>query len=479
MTAPGSDVEPYEVLDAELVDLTAPARPEIRLLVDQHTVLRPGQALPTTSDGPRYTKRDLDISEETARALDAADGQESGPMRAFRAWCGREQRVPVPCTTATYTEYGRHLMSRGLKVTTISNYMSLIRTTMPVGKQPDNSLFLKLLKEYRQTNKRAVRRKQAFPITLPYLIPMMEKAEATGRPLGWRDAAMLAFGYRFLARRSEEVDLDIEDLVVMDDRIVVWLLKDKTHQTEDQTLTLHDRPDLRMVPRMRRWLAHLAAQGITTGPLFRHLLKNGTVASSETRAKKASKRGDYLRGHTVNERVKHWFAAAELSTDGRPVSAQGLRAGGATDLGESDATEEELEEAGRWAKGSPIPRKVYVRPAQKARHDPFAKVPMYGHKTWPRQGDAAVPQETGTLLYTFISDRLDEQMRQAYVTGADGPAAVRAYADELREIMRLHQRFTEATYAQDEAAAAEYRQQLADRAAEWEDHQEYPLKTAA
>ncbi|MGI5255642.1 tyrosine-type recombinase/integrase [Actinacidiphila glaucinigra] len=370
-----------DILDGELVEvelLPAAPPPAGRPLVDQHTVLRPGQAIATDADrGPSYTERDLYVSEETAAALQESSAAESPPrktaMRLFEAWCAKHGRVAIPCTTATYTEYGQHLMSRSLKVSTIRNYMSLIRTSMPAGKQPDNSLYLQLLAAYRRKNKRASRKKEAFPLTLPYLVPMMLKAEEDGRAIGIRDAAMFAFGYRFLGRSIEDVSLDIEDIKILDDRIVVWLVADKTHKSEEQTITLHDRPHLNLVPRMRRWLAHLAAQGVTTGPLFRQLLKNGKVAPRTL----ATKREEYLRGHVVNERVKHWFAAAGLVTDGRSVTSHGLRAGGATDLAEAEATDQELEEAGRWAKGSPIPRRDYVRPAKDAKQDPFSKIPVY------------------------------------------------------------------------------------------------------
>ncbi|MER6616298.1 tyrosine-type recombinase/integrase [Streptomyces xantholiticus] len=369
-----------EIVDAELVEpgelMPAPPTAAGRPLVDQHTVLFPGQDLPTAADRPQYSKRDLDVSDETAARLQDTDPTGTGPMVAFTAWCAQHGRIPVPCTTATYTDYAQHLMARGLKVSTIKNYMSLIKTAMPAGKKPDNSLYLRLLANYRKNNKRALRVRRAFPITLPYLIPMMEKAEADNRPIGWRDAAMLAFGYRFLARSVEEVNLDIEDLTVMDDRIVVWLLEDKTHNN-DQTLILHDHPDLDMVKRMRRWLEHLAAQGITAGPLFRHLQKDGTVAVGH-RERVATVRGEYLRPQTVNDRVKYWFSMAGLVSDGRPVSSHGLRAGAATDLGMNDATDQEIAEAGRWRPDSTIPRLVYVRPAQAAKRDPFARVPRVG-----------------------------------------------------------------------------------------------------
>ncbi|MEU4655513.1 tyrosine-type recombinase/integrase [Streptomyces sp. NPDC023723] len=376
-----------EIVDTEVVEdgELVRAAPAARPLVDAHTVLMPGEGVPT-SDDPRttYTERDLHVSEETSQALKEAerDGspQRRTAMRLFETWCAEQGRVAKPCTTATYTEYGRHLMAKGLKVTTIRHYISLIRTSMPPGKKPDNSLFLLLPGQYRKKNKRALRRKEAFPITLPYLLPMVEKAEADDRPIGWRDSAMFVFGYRFLGRSIEDVDLDLEDLTITDDRVFVWLAEDKTHQGEEQTIILHDRQDLRLVFRLRRYVNWLAEQGITTGPVRREILRSGKVASPETRATKgggATKRGLYLRPQTVNDRMKHWFATAGLKSDGRPVSSHGLRAGGATDLGTSGATDEELEAAGRWKKGSSIPRERYVRPTKNAARDLFKKVPVH------------------------------------------------------------------------------------------------------
>ncbi|MFF8399852.1 tyrosine-type recombinase/integrase [Streptomyces sp. NPDC016172] len=380
-----SEAHADEIVDAEIVEdgEMVPAAPTARLLVDMHTMLMPGEAIPTSDDpGTRYTERDVYFDEETAQAIREAEAegspQRETAMRLFEAWCAKQGQVAKPCTTKTYTDYGYHLMTRGLKVTTIRHYMSLIRTSMPAGKQPDPSLYLRLLAHYRKKNKRALRRKEAFPITLSYLVPMMKKAEADDRPIGWRDSAMFAFGYRFLGRSIEDVDLDLEDVKILDDRVLVWLAEDKTHKDQDQTIPLLDRPDLDLVFRMRRWVNYLAEQGITTGPLFREVLRSGKVATPETRARKgATKRGVYLRPQTVNERVKLWFAAAGLKSDGRPVSSHGLRAGGATDLGVSGATDEELWEAGRWKKGSPIPRERYVRPAKDANRDLFEKVPVY------------------------------------------------------------------------------------------------------
>ncbi|MEV0530071.1 hypothetical protein AB0I66_42365 [Streptomyces sp. NPDC050439] len=91
----------------------------------------------------------------------------------------------------------------------------------------------------------------------------------------------------------------------------------------------------------------------------------------------ATKRGPYLRPHTVNARVHLWFNKPGLQSDGRPVTSQGFRAGGATVLGLNGATDKELEEAGRWKKGSRIPLERYLRPAQTERNDPVAKIPVH------------------------------------------------------------------------------------------------------
>ncbi|OEJ28613.1 hypothetical protein AS594_33200 [Streptomyces agglomeratus] len=146
---------------------------------------------------------------------------------------------------------------------------------------------------------------------------------------------MLAFGYSFMGRSIEDTNLDVEDLTILSDRILVWVAEDKSHKDEDQTIPLRDRRDVQLGARMNRWLAYLAEQGITDGPVFRHLRKNGKVATAETRAKKAPVRGEHLRGHVVNERVKFWFAKAGLVGDGRPITllAPGRFACGRAEVG--------------------------------------------------------------------------------------------------------------------------------------------------
>jgi integrase len=275
----------------------------------------------------------------------------------------------VPCTTATYTEYGTHLIEQGHRATSIRAYMSHVMAIQPKGDRPDPSLFRDNLKGYRRENPRANRVRRAFPLQLPHVVAMAGACDET-TAAGMRDAALLVLSYRFLARRIEAADLLIEDLTVGERTLTVYLPKDKTHQDEDQEKILHDHPDLLLIPRVRAWIAHLRTLGVTSGPLFRALTKAGALTGRQH----ATKRGDHLQGRAVNEIVQRRFKQAKLDSGGQPVTAHGLRAGAATDLAENDVRGRDLNAAGRWDENSRIPETVYVRPALDRSNDPFAKV---------------------------------------------------------------------------------------------------------
>ncbi|WP_431959328.1 tyrosine-type recombinase/integrase [Actinacidiphila sp. bgisy160] len=383
-----------EVIVAELLDDEEPAGlpavreslPAPRYEVDQHTIVGPGEDLPVAGEGPRYSEEDFRVSQATMDLHAEAKAENTRRMRTtavreFEAWCAEHGRVARPCTTATYTEYGTHLMTRAnrkdgtrsMKAASIRAYMSHIRMWQPPGKRPDRTMFNENLKGWTAKNPRANRKREAFPLTLPFVLAMIDVCDES-TPIGIRDAAYLAFAYRFVARRTEPAELLIEDLVITDDQIVVKLAKDKTHQTEEQTLIQKNRADLQQVQRMRAWLAYLAEQGVTSGPLLRALTKKGKLAGRAH----ATKRGDKLTGAACDSIVKKRFEQAGLETDGRPVTAHGLRAGAATDLAEAGVRGKELNEAGRWTPGSNVAELAYVRPAKDKAKDVFDAVKVVG-----------------------------------------------------------------------------------------------------
>ncbi|GAA2314626.1 hypothetical protein OHT20_32725 [Streptomyces caniferus] len=105
-----------EVVDAELADNghlpaahsdTAPSRP----VVDRHTILARGEALPTEAGQLTYTERDLYVSEATAERLKNKSKPRNTSKTCdsqrgmLKTQCEQQSHVHRPCTTATYVAY--------------------------------------------------------------------------------------------------------------------------------------------------------------------------------------------------------------------------------------------------------------------------------------------------------------------------------------------------------------------------------------
>lgn len=370
-----------EVVDGELVPdgerLPAVRAGEpLRPVVDRHTVLAPGELPALAGDGPTYTEADFYISQDTADRSKRAKAANTRRNRKyvvdrFEAWCAEQGRVARPCTTATFTEYGGHLIRQGLKATSISAYMSHIRMWQPIGQRPDATLFREQLATYKREKPRKNRKKQSPPIRLPGLMAMLATCDRS--PTGLRDAALLACGYGTLARRIELADLLIEDLAITDTRILVDFVIDKTHQDGDLPPTaIPDRADIRPVQRMRDWLEMLAALGARSGPVFRALTVAGTLQSRDT----ASERGQHMTGEAINAIIKRRALAAGVEGAAK-MTAHGLRAGPTTDLRKAGVTGKRLNKIGRWAEDSRMPETVYVRFGEDEEGDPLSQIPLY------------------------------------------------------------------------------------------------------
>ncbi|MBQ1167402.1 integrase, partial [Streptomyces sp. A73] len=67
-----------------------------RPVVDQHTILAPGDPLPTEADQPTYPERDIRVSERTAERLKNPSKPKNtsrtyrNQRDLFEAWCTRE-----------------------------------------------------------------------------------------------------------------------------------------------------------------------------------------------------------------------------------------------------------------------------------------------------------------------------------------------------------------------------------------------------
>lgn len=369
-----------EVVDAELVDddhlpaVVQPA-PAVRPVVDRHTILYPGQNLPTEAEQPRYTERDLYVSTETAHRLEhqAAPKNTSNnytsQRRIFERWCTEQGRVARPCTTATYVEYVAHLIRLERSPNAISAAMSAVRTWQPEDKKPGTAQARGILNEYKKDWGKRNRIRKAPAITRPMLEAMVDTCDL-GHPIGLRDRCALLIGRAALNRRSELADLQISDVEVEDDGIAEWVGHSKNDQEAkgEETFVPSDPDDPRYDPvaAVRDWLNCLHRMGVHNGPLLRALTSAGTLQNRDA----ATERGDFIRGDAVNDWVRSRAYKAGLP-NWQKITSHGLRRGGAQEIADAggDPTKQ-----GRWKPGSSVVKREYLDRAQSRAENPWLQV---------------------------------------------------------------------------------------------------------
>lgn len=386
-----------EVIDAEFVDddhlpaIPATAEPDVsapRYIVTQHTMLAPGQLPPTADEKPPWTDADFRISKEDAADLDKptlADNtvyNRDRTITAFQRWCATQGRTPHPCTSATYTAYGLHLIRLGktgrYKPDTVAQYMSRIYSWQPIDLRPDPTKVRERIRQWRKDWAKSggeVRRSAA--LTIDYTLRCLQQCDET-TAIGKRDALALVLGYANLHRRSELTDLLIKHVKVMATGIHVTVAASKTDQIgKGASEFIADRADLRIVERTQAWLDVLRDLGANgpTQPLFRGLTVKGGLRQP------TEKRGEHMKPGSINDRVQALADRAGIPyIDGKKVTAHSLRAGANTDMRAGGVPLTIRNRRGRWAEGSHTADTVYDRPHTDDQHDPLSSVPLYGRK---------------------------------------------------------------------------------------------------
>lgn len=387
-TAAGAELE---VIDAELVDGDAPApAPAPRYVITQHTMLGPGELPPLADEQPAWQDADFRLSPEDVADLaepDLADNtitNRDSTVRAFKIWCAAQTppRLAYPCTTATYTAYGLHLIRRGkageFKPDTVGQYMSRIYNWQPTDWRPDPSRFkgrLRLWKKEWVQSGGEVRRAPA--VTIGYNLRIIEAIDESTN-IGKRDAFLAALAYSNLHREMELADQLVKRVKIHPTGLHVLTAVSKTDQAgAGKGRFIQDRADLQLVRRARAWLAVLHELGADgpDDPLFRSL----TVKGQLKRYPADRKRGTRMPAGSLNERLQVLADRAGVPyIDGRKVTSHSWRAGANTDMITAGVPLKERNLAGRWADGSHTADTVYDRTHGAGEKDPLNAVPLYG-----------------------------------------------------------------------------------------------------
>jgi integrase len=266
-----------------------------------------------------------------ALAPNTLRGYESD-WKDFEAWCQGKGRVSLPAETATVSLY---FADRSEHLTAAS----LTRRIAAISKRHGQSGFLSPTKqpEFREVMAGIRKSKKDRPQTAKAalsnseLIEILEKIEENDdldRLQAARDRALLIIGFAGALRRSELVNLDVEDIVKTREGIILSLRWSKTDQEGKGTeiaIPKGRKPATCPVTILNAWLTQAK---ITNGPVFRKVRQNGVVENRR------------LSDRSVALILKRCVGHAGFAPE--EFSGHSLRAGFATSAAAAGANERDI-----------------------------------------------------------------------------------------------------------------------------------------
>jgi integrase len=291
------------------------------------------------------------LAENTRRAY-------ASRWRSFCEWCARHDRAPLPCSPATAASFITFL-ARDHKVSTISQYLTVIRFAHRVQEHPDPTAN-NTVKTVWQGIRRSlgVAKEQVNALEIDQLRQMMRAIDRT-TVKGARDAALILLGVAGALRRSELVALDCEDVDFVEQGVIVHIRRSKTDQEGAGEMVGIPRAisqEICPVRALEHWFTVIApADGQA---LFGALFKGGRP------------RGRRLRGEAVAILIKDVALRAGLNPN--KLSGHTMRATLATAASAAGAPVQDIKRHGRWRSSEVVFR--YIRPSQLFKENPAARM---------------------------------------------------------------------------------------------------------
>jgi integrase len=276
---------------------------------------------------------------ETLRAWDAM-AQGAYPPNTVRAWradwrafmqfCFTCSASPLPASAHTVRAYVQHCMDAARKPATIRRHLATIARAHRAAEllSPCASEPVRLaLKEMNKA--RPARQRQARPLGWDEIKQFLETAGKGIR--ADRERALLCVAYDTMARRSELVALNVEDLTFAADGTGTALIRrSKTDQAGEGAQAYLSRETVR---HLQQWVK---AANITEGAVFRRLVGRSMV-------------GARLHVDTVADiykRVGRWIKLP--GEDVAAISGHSIRVGATQDLLALNIDLASVMQAGRW-----------------------------------------------------------------------------------------------------------------------------------
>jgi integrase len=241
--------------------------------------------------GSGYALADFEVPDATAALIAEAVPENTAlayrsRWRSFEGWCARAGRVALPATAQTVAAYLTHLATeRGLKATSVDAHLTAIRAVhRGAGATTPDSLTARKVVVAAQRREAArdgrYGPRKAVPVMAADLLAIVAACDDQ-TAAGLRDRAVVLLGFALLARRSELAALNLSDVeLVPGEGVAVTIRSSKTDPSaRGVTRRIHYAANERVCPvrAVLAWTSFLAAQGITTGPLFTRIDRWGNV----------------------------------------------------------------------------------------------------------------------------------------------------------------------------------------------------------
>jgi site-specific recombinase XerD len=185
------------------------------------------------------------------------------------------------------------------------------------------------------------------PVRNPPILSATVRAMAVALPetlAGLRDRAVILLAFAGAFRRSELIAVDLQDLQETEEGLLIRIRRSKGDQESTGiVIAVPYGNDLCPITALRGWLQ---GAGITTGPVFRSMMRGGRVSKAR------------LTGRSVATIIKQCAARAGL--DPRTISPHGLRAGLLTEAASRGASIPKLLEISRHRQIETL--RPYLRP---------------------------------------------------------------------------------------------------------------------
>jgi integrase/recombinase XerD len=280
-----------------------------------------------------------------------------GTLRAYRAdiqafvtWCKASKQRPFPAKPKIVADFvtheAKHLATSTLKrrLAAISKMHALLRQPNPISDE-DVKIALR-----RALRKRTSRPRQALGLSHELRDALISTFDES--LYGKRNKALVSVGYDILARRSELVSLNIEDI---QERATILIRRSKNDPYGEGRLAA-------LSPRSMQYVSEwLSAANIKTGPIFRSI--KGTKINKNS-----------MHVHSVGRILKIAAQNAKLPTHViESISGHSMRIGAAQDMMLNGCDILPIMAAGGWKSINVVARYVEKTDLTKLRFRTFSR----------------------------------------------------------------------------------------------------------